>query len=85
MTVSSKIATKINLRACNFQSFPGGHAPQSPLALAYALHAGCASHNIIGIKAILDQTLVGYVIENVFGPHSIKHFPTPMLKDHMTI
>ena len=24
-------------------------------------------------------TLVGYVIENVLGPHSIKHLPTPMI------
>ena len=38
-----KIALKFNLRACNFQNFPGVACPQTPLALVVVLRTTIAS------------------------------------------
>ena len=81
MFLVCKNASRINLKACNFQNFPGGMPPDT-LAFA-ALHVVCmcfAEH-----KDFLHTSDFGYTysqlkqLKKMFGPLTVQQLPTPML------
>ena len=64
-----------------FKNFWGGMPPDPP-NFSMLLHAGCASHNIVANGSKSYSSIILFVAmpvtENMFGPPSIKHLPTPM-------